>query len=85
MRLLCVKQDSYYAFTGAPLIPALIVGNEYNAFDTIDIAGKGRYYKLKECDHRDWFHNSLFATLPDATAEDMQEEETATMYEPVNC
>lgn len=63
MKLVCIKQDSYYAFTGDPAEPELIVGNEYSVIDITDIPDKGRYYKVAECNFRSWFHNSLFAEL----------------------
>jgi hypothetical protein len=83
MRVVCIS-DKWEAAPEAAHEPKPEIGD----FDTVVKELKhdlyGLFYELERFPDV-YYGADMFATLPDATAEDMQEEETATIHEPVNC
>lgn len=73
MRLFCIVAPKMEVIPPQcrPYVPEVLM--EYEG-DLADVAEDGAYYTLKG--FPDWFyyHHSLFAILPDATADQMQEE-----------
>lgn len=72
MRVLCIQEPNTIVKCGINDTAQVHIGSEYNAADAIEYEGE-YYYKLEEIPGA-LFHERLFATLPDQTANEMAEE-----------
>jgi hypothetical protein len=85
MKLLCVKQskEARWNTTGgeAPIGPVVVIGNEYESIGSMEFED-GVSYFLRGFPRDCVYHHSLFATLPDQTADEMEEEEAIANLQP---
>jgi hypothetical protein len=63
-----------FALDGINKTPPIEVGKIYNAIDEHHYSGRVYYILAEYSDEYKW-RSTAFATLPDSTADDMQEEE----------
>lgn len=85
-KLLCVKSPNGAEYLDGILtddFTAIIVGNEYVAYNTMTF-DDGVYYQLQGFHPGEIYNSDLFATLPDSTADEMEEEEKF-IHEPLSC
>lgn len=76
-KLLCVRSPNGAEFldgTQTSDFTTIEVGNEYAAYNTMTF-DDGVYYQLLGFHPGEIYHSNLFATLPEQTADEMQEEE----------
>jgi hypothetical protein len=72
MQVMCVLEANTIVKSGVNDAANVHIGNEYTVVDTIEYGGE-EYFKLSEVPGA-YFSSKLFAVLPDASADEMQEE-----------
>lgn len=73
MKVMCVLEANTVVRGGINDAAKIHVGNEYTVTDAIEYESE-EYFKLSEIPGA-YFSSKLFATLPDASADEMQEAE----------